>query len=233
MEQWISFAVGPLFRFAFVLMLLGAARLVLLQVWAVVEARRRAGDRTLPAKQILKTTLEWTIPFSRLHRLMPLQSFASFAFHAGVILIPVFFAGHVGLWKKALGVSWYAFSTAVADPLTILALASIGILFGIRLWDRKARFLSGAFDYGVLALLFAVFLTGFFSSHPWLSPIPYNVALLLHFLGAEAVIVMIPFTKLSHAALYATIRFSSETGWKFVPDAGEKVAAALGKEGGV
>lgn len=233
MENMIDFAKGPLFRFSFALMALGMLRLAALQVWAIAEARATAGDRNSPLKNSIKSTFEWMVPVMRLHRLMPLQSFSSFVFHAGMVLIPLFFAGHTVLWKKAVGFGWPGFSKTVADPLTLLTLAGIAVLFGIRIWDKKARFLSGAFDYGVLVLMFGVFLTGFFGSHPELSPFPVDTALLIHILGADAILVMIPFTKLSHAALYPTIRFSADIGWKFIPDAGEKVTAALGKEGRV
>jgi nitrate reductase gamma subunit len=139
----------------------------------------------------------------------------------------------VALWKKGLGFAWFGFSEHTADMLTLATLISIAVLFGFRLWDHGARSISRGYDYGVLALLFFVFLSGFFSSHPSLTPIPYTLVALLHILSAEAVMLMMPFTRLAHAALFAAASVSSEIGWKFVPDAGEKVTAALGKEGRV
>jgi len=233
MEHWLELAKGPLFRFSFLLMALGMLRLLVLQAWTVVEARRGAGDKSFPRNNILKLTLDWMIPINRMHKLRPVQGVASFIFHAGMILVPLFFIEHVALWHKGAGFSWWGFTKSVADPLTAITLISLAVLLFVRVSDRNSRFISRTFDYGVLVFLFVVFLTGFFSSHPSLSPIPYNIALLGHILCAEATLVMIPFTKLAHVALFPVIRVSSEIGWKFIPDAGEKVEAALGREGRV
>jgi nitrate reductase gamma subunit len=233
MDHWLALAKGPFFRFSFVLMALGMARLIAMQIWSVAEARRHAGDKNFPARQVAKLTLSWMIPINKLHKVRPLQSFASFVFHVGMLLIPLFYIEHVALWKHAVGFGWFGFSRPVADVLTVASLVSLVLLFGIRLWDPVSRALSKSFDYIVLLLLFVTFLGGFFSSHPASAPIPYNMVLLIHILTAELVLIMIPFTKLAHAALFATIRVSSEIGWKFIPGAGEKVKAALGKEGRV
>jgi len=233
MEHWLELAKGPLFRFSFLLMALGMLRLVALQVVNVVSARHGAGDKFFPRGNVVRLTLDWMIPINRMHKLRPVQGVASFVFHAGMILVPLFFIEHVALWKKGVGFAWPGFPKSVADPLTIVTMVSLAVLVFVRVWDRNSRFISRGFDYAVPALLFVVFLTGFFSTHPAFSPVPYNVALLAHILGAEAILVMIPFTKLAHVALFPVIRVSSEIGWKFVPDAGEKVTAALGKEGKV
>lgn len=233
MEAWLEFAKGPLLRFSLAIMILGALRLIILQVWGVIEAWYRSGNKALPIKKAFKETLTWMVPFSKLHRFNPVQGFASFIFHLGMLLIPLFYIEHIGIWHQVIGLSWPGFSRAAADPLTILTLISLTVLLGIRIRSMNVRFLSNAFDYGALILLFVVFFTGYFSSHPTWSPIPHNLVLLIHILSAEAVIMMLPFTKLAHVALYATTRLSSETGWSFVPDAGERVTAALGKEGQV
>jgi hypothetical protein len=53
----------------------------------------------------------------------------------------------------------------------------------------------------------------------------------VHVLSAELLLILIPFTKLAHAALFPFTRASWEMGWHFVPGAGERVRIALGKEG--
>ena len=233
MEQWLEFAKGTLFRFTFTLMLLGLLRLFILQVWGIVEAYFRAADKNVPLKSLLKTTFTWAFPVTRLYRLRPFHSFTSFFFHAGMILVPIFFNEHIGLWEKSVGISWVGFSKTVADPLTLITIAAIIILFAMRVIDRNSRFMSDAFDYLILALLFIPFASGFFASHPHICPLPYNLMMLIHILSAEVIFVLLPFTKLAHVALYMTIRVSSDIAWRFVPDAGEKVAAALGREGRV
>ncbi|MEW6200876.1 MAG: hypothetical protein AB1546_02800 [bacterium] len=233
MEQWLAFAKGPLFRFTFTLMLLGLLRLFILQVWGIVEAYLRASDKNVPMKSLLKTTFIWTFPVTRLHRIRPFHSFTSFFFHVGMILVPIFFDEHIGMWEKSVGRTWVGFSKTVADPLTLITIAAIITLFMMRVIDRNSRFMSDAFDYLILVLLFIPFTSGYLVSHPDMCPLPYNLMMLIHILSAEVILVLLPFTKLAHVALYATVRLSSDIAWRFVPDAGEKVAAALGREGRV
>jgi hypothetical protein len=49
-------------------------------------------------------------------------------------------------------------------------------------------------------------------------------------MSANLVFVLMPITKLSHAALMPSVQFVSELGWKWPADSGSRVAVALRKE---
>jgi hypothetical protein len=68
-------------------------------------------------------------------------------------------------------------------------------------------------------------------AHPATNPLPFPATSLVHLLSAELLLVLLPFTKLAHALLFPFTQVSWELGWHFVPGAGERVRAALGKEG--
>ena len=70
------------------------------------------------------------------------------------------------------------------------------------------------------------FVFGYFAGHPNVNPFSWQMAMLLHLLSAEALFVVIPFTKLSHIVLYFFDRLSA-LHWQLKPGAGDKVAAAL------
>jgi len=74
------------------------------------------------------------------------------------------------------------------------------------------------------------FVSGYLATHPHLSPIPWGGMMLTHILSAEALMIVVPFTKLSHIVLFAFDRLSA-VHWQLRPGAGEKAAEALfGKE---
>jgi hypothetical protein len=50
-------------------------------------------------------------------------------------------------------------------------------------------------------------------------------------MSANIVMILVPITKISHCVLLPLTQLVSEVAWHFPPDAGSKVAAALGKEG--
>jgi hypothetical protein len=49
-------------------------------------------------------------------------------------------------------------------------------------------------------------------------------------MSGNLLLVLIPITKLSHVALLPGVQIVSEVAWHWPPDAGSKVAVALGKE---
>ena len=67
--------------------------------------------------------------------------------------------------------------------------------------------------------------------HPTWNPFSYELALLVHIMSANVLLILIPLTKLSHMVLLPATQLVSELGWHFPPDAGRKVAVDLGKEG--
>jgi nitrate reductase gamma subunit len=231
MEAWLTFARGPLLRLSFAILALGVLRQVGLTVAELILAYRRAGDQVLPHGVLLRRSLGWIVPVNALRGTRCAYTAASLLFHAGVLLVPVFQAGHVALVRRGLGIGWPTFPPVVTDALTLGALAALAALALLRLADRASRVLSGFQDWFLLGLCGLVFLSGYATAHPATNPLPFPLTYLVHLLGAELLLVLLPFTKLAHAVLFPFTQVSWELGWHFVPGAGERVRLALGKEG--
>lgn len=229
MDAWLEFARGPAFRFALALLVLGLLRHLALAILGVRAILKMAGDRTLPGPAIRKTTLSWLFPTERLF-VKPVTSGYSVLFHVGVILAPLFLASHVALIERAIGISWPAMNAFFADALTLAAIAGLAAMFVLRLSSAEGRALSRPSDYAVLGIVFLPFLSGFLAAHPALNPVPFEATLLIHVLAGDLALAVVPFTKLVHIAVLPTTQLVSEAGWRFRPDAGERVARALGKE---
>ena len=54
--------------------------------------------------------------------------------------------------------------------------------------------------------------------------------MLIHVMSANLIFVLIPLTKLSHIVLMPAAQVVADVAWRFTPDAGRKIALALGKE---
>ena len=229
MDFWLQWARGPVFWTALTIMLMGLARQVLLTIWGAVRVYQRAGDRTIPTRQVVKATLKWLVPVGRLRNRW-LYSLTTFLFHVGVILVPLFLAGHVELWKRGLGLSWPALPNSAATVLTVVAMiaARAGVIQ--RASSRDARPLSRFQDYALPLLIAAVFVSGFLVMHPAWNPFSLEPVLLVHALTADLLLFLVPLTKLSHMILLPFTQLISELAWHFPPDAGSRVAVALGKE---
>jgi nitrate reductase gamma subunit len=223
-ETMLDFARGPLFMLSFLVMLLGLARHVLLQLHLLVTKRQEL--RRVRWQMLASDTLSWALPVRHLIRGTVLLSLASILFHVGVVVVPLFLADHVALWERFLGVNLPAIGQGLADLLTLLTIVCVAVLFGYRLFVTRSRALSRGGDYVILVMVALPFISGYLASHPAVNPLPWQTMMLIHVLGAEALFVAIPFTKLAHVVLVPFDRLS-QVHWQLRPGAGEKVAVAL------
>ncbi len=228
MEAWIDFGRGPLFRLAFSLMVLGLLRVLVNTIIGVAEALRRNSDRIMAWREIGKQTLGWLFPAGRLWRKRPVYGTVSVLFHFGLLVAPLFLAAHVLLWARAVGFAWPAVPQKAADWLTLATIATgLGLFLG-RLASANARALSRLQDYFWPVLLVIPFATGYICSNATIGPKPYQTMMLIHVYTADLIMLMIPFTKIAHCVLAPLSQLVTAVSWKFVPGAGDRVAATLG-----
>ena len=229
MDAWIDIARGPLFRISLAIMILGLGYRVGVTVVQILTAWLRASDRRIPARDVAAATLGWLLPV-RLLRARPVYSTASFLFHIGVILVPLFLTGHVALLAGLLPARWPRLDPTVADSLTLLCLGALGVLLVGRLVVRSARKLTRTQDAVVLLILLLTVGFGFLAAHPTTSPFPARTMVLLHILCGNLTLVLIPTTKIAHCVLYPFTQLLFQLGWHFPADTGRHVAIALRKE---
>ena len=229
MEEWLAFARGPVFRFAIMIMILGILRHLVVTALSVRTIMARAGDKVLPWQSIRKATLGWLFPIQHLGQ-SRVFTIASIVFHVGVILAPLFLMSHVLLIDQAIGISWPTLPNLLADILTVTAIVGLTVVFVLRVSSPEGRALSRFSDYAILVLTALPFLSGFLVMHPGMNPFPFQFAMLVHVLSGSLLLAILPFSKLIHVVILPATQLVSEAGWHFPPDAGEKVAAALGKE---
>jgi nitrate reductase gamma subunit len=230
MEDLLAFLKGPLLIFVVVVLVLGLTRQTALSLWALFEATRRAGDRHIPYARVLRDVALWTFPVTRLHRSLPVFSYASFFFHLGVILSAVFLREHIDLFGF-LGLSWPSIPRPYVDWLALLAFGGLSVLLGYRIYIRQSRAVSDLADYVILALLIVTVGMGYVAGQSW-NLIPYEVTMAIHIAAGATILFLFPFTKLAHCALFPLLRFSSEIGWHFTREGGAEVVRTLhGPEG--
>lgn len=229
MEQWLDFAKGPLFALTFLIMILGLARHFIVQFYSIFISKGKR-LRNVSWRKIFSDTVSWSVPVKHLIKGTVLFSTFSFIFHIGAILVSVLLVDHIILWEQFLGVNLPSIGRSLADILTLLTIGCILVLIGCRLFIRRLREVSRRSDYILLIMVLIPFLFGFFAGHPAVNPFPWRTAMLIHILSAEALFVVVPFTKLSHIVLYFFDRLSP-VHWQLKPGAGDKIAEALfGKE---
>jgi len=225
MDATLEFARGPLFALTLGIMILGLARLILIQIYTLASGKGRR-LRNAPWRKIIGESVTWAIPLPHLIRGTVLFSLSSFTLHIGLIIVPLLLSDHIALWERTLGADLPAIGRTLADVLTVMTLLCLLILLGCRIFTRRLRVVSTAMDYLLLVAIFVPFASGFLASHPGINPLRWEVAMLVHVLSAELLFILVPCTKLAHVVLYAFDRISA-VHWQLRPGAGDRVARTL------
>lgn len=231
MEQWLDWARGPMFRFAIAVMLLGLIRLAVLTVMNLVSLTRNARNKHMSGGVVARDTVGWLFPFTRVPAQNRFFTVVSVAFHICIIVVPIFLAGHVLLLQDAIGVGWPAINQILADYMTLFAIAAGLVLFSRRVSTVLTRSLCRAQDYVIPVMIVLLFTSGYLATHPAVNPFSYSATMLTHALTGDLILMLIPFSKLSHVLLFPFAQLVSEMGWHLAPRSGARVAAELGKEG--
>lgn len=225
MEPWIDFAKGPLFAFTFLIMVLGLARLALIQTYSLARGKGRRLHNA-PWRKILLESATWIVPVRHLIPGTTFFSVVSYLFHIGILIVPLFLADHVVLWERFLNVGLPAIGCGLADSLTLFTTACAIVLVGFRIFSPRLRSMSRRSDYALLLVVLNPFVTGYLAMHPRYNPLPWKIMSFIHVLSAELLFVVIPFTKLAHIVLFFFDRISV-LHWRLRPGAGEKVVRVL------
>ena len=140
----------------------------------------------------------------------PVMAIVSIVFHSCLFIAPLFALGHSLLVYESWKITLPSLPDGLIDVLTIVLLACSLFFLVRRLLIPRVQALSTAYDYIVLFLTVAPFLTGFLAYHQWLD---YKTVITLHMLAGEAMLIAIPFSKIGHMVFFFFVRIlvGSET----------------------
>lgn len=184
--------------------------------YRLIRYRRKAvaASKGLPANfqtaWAMKSLVHYLLPLNRTARSSPWSTAAGFALHIPLLMVAFFLSAHVVMLEQSWGVSWPTIPDVWADVLTIIALAALTFLAAKRVFHPALRGLTEPKDLLVLVLVALPLATGLAAHRQWGD---YPLMLTLHVLSANTLLILIPFTKLSHMALFFVSR--SATGSDF------------------
>ncbi len=125
-------------------------------------------------------------------------------FHFFLIVTPFFVLGHNILLDRSLRFSLLSLPEFTTDLFTVIVFICTAFFLYRRLFVARVRAITEGYDYLILLITVAPFLTGYFAYHQWLD---YNTIIFLHILSGEAMLITIPFTKLGHMIFFFLYRF--------------------------
>ncbi len=198
-----QFVTGPLLWFSFMVFFIGCiVRIVLYIKGLAWQADRVAytAHFSFGIKGAIRSIFFWLLPGgTRSWRNNPVFTTLFFVFHLGLIITPIFLTAHNIILRERWGVSLLTIPEGLADVMTIAVIVAFVFLILRRISLPEVRILTTAYDYLVLAIAVAPFITGL-TAH-WVAS-GHESWVVAHVLCGEIMLIAIPFTKLSHFVLF-------------------------------
>ena len=202
-----DFLTGPMFWLSLGICFIGMLVRFVLYFRGLNWQMDRVAYKAYPAqglKGALKSIIQWLIPFGT-HgwRKQPFMTVIFFGFHIGAVLVPLFLLAHNLFLEEKIGFSLVTLNPLIADILTWAVVVSAFFLMLRRIALPEVRILTTSYDYFILLISVAPFITGLLARYEVGN---YSFWLTLHILCGEALLIAIPFTKLSHIVLFFASR---------------------------
>ncbi len=198
-----QFVTGPLAWLTFGIFFGGMIYRVVSMV-KLTQKKDKVVFNHLDLKWSLNSIFRWLVPFgSRSMREKPVLTVVAFLFHLCLLITPVFLVAHNVIMKERWGVSFWTISENTTDILTIILIACVVFYVLRRIALPDVRLITTAYDYLLLAIVAAPFITGFLAYHQFSG---YQFWVIVHVLSGEIMLMAVPFTKLSHMLLFFLTR---------------------------
>ena len=120
-------------------------------------------------------------------------------------IILFLYAPHVAFFESFLGFGWPALPSGIVDAISAITILSLIAALVFRMNNKVMRFLSTPGDYVAWTVTLLPVLTGYLAFNHLL--LPYTLMLALHILAVELLMVVAPFTKLTHMFSFAMARW--------------------------
>ena len=202
-----EFVTGPLAWLAFLVFFIGIVVRLVLYVRGLdwkLDRVTYSVNTSYGVKGAVRSIVFWLIPFgTHSWRNNPIFTLLVFVMHIGLILTPLFLLGHNILMQERWGFSLWSMPDTMSDVLTIAVIVSVVLLIMRRIAFPEVRIITNAYDYLILAIAVAPFVSGLIARYAYAHSEPW---LIFHVLCGELFLIAIPLTKLSHFVLFFATR---------------------------
>ena len=203
-NELLAWARGPGFDIALTIFIVGML-LRLLEVLALGKKPDLSAPRGSGPQGALKTLVMRTLPRKTVFDKEPLRVINGYVLHIGFFIVLFLYEPHIALFDRTLGIRWPGLPSGLIDAVGAITILSLIAALVFRLNNKVMRFLSTPGDYVAWLVTLLPVLTGYLAYNHLL--LPYTLMLALHLLSVELLLVVAPFTKLTHMFSFATARW--------------------------
>ena len=203
-NELLAWARGPGFDIALTIFVAGML-LRLLEVLALGNKPDLSPPRGSGTKGAVQTLLSRNLPRKTVFEKEPLRIINGYVLHIGFFIVLFLYGPHIVLFESFLGFGWPALPSGMIDAVGAITILSLIAALVFRLNNKVIRFLSTKDDYVAWTVTLLPLLTGYMAYNHLVAS--YTMMLALHLLSVELLLVVAPFTKLTHMFSFAMARW--------------------------
>jgi nitrate reductase gamma subunit len=203
-NELLNWARGPGFDIALIIFV-GGMLLRLFEVLALGRKTDLSAPRGSGTSGGVRTIFSRFLPRTQVFQNEPLRIINAYIMHIGFFIVLLFYGPHIPLFEDLLGFGWPALPSGVINAIGAVTILSIFAALVFRLNNKVLRFLTTRGDYLAWLVTLLPVLTGYLAYNHML--LPYTLMLALHILSVELLMVVAPFTKLTHMFSFVTARW--------------------------
>lgn len=145
----------------------------------------------------LRAIVTRSIPTPETFKRSSFTVITGYIFHIGLFITIFFYTPHILLFKDITGFGWPALPSTIVDAVTVISILSLLAILVHRFNNKVLKLLTNKEDLLVWFVTIAPLLTGYIAFHGIGMSAPMLLA--IHILSVEILMVVLPFTKLTHA----------------------------------
>ena len=194
-NELLLWARGPGLTIATFIMLAGIV-VRLLEIFFLGRKANLAQPRGSEAAGGFGTMFRRFVPDNGTFKRSTFTIVSGYVFHIGLFIIVFLFVPPIMVYESALGISWPGIGSNLVDAVTVITIIALVAVLIYRLTSPVLRMLSNFNDYLAWFITILPLITGYFAFHR----LGFSATTLLavHILSVELLMVLLPFTKLSH-----------------------------------
>ena len=200
----LNWARGPGFDIALAIFVIG----MLLRLFEVLSLSKKA-DLSAPRgsgpQGGVRTLFGRSVPRGTIFRKEPLRVINGYVMHFGFFIVLFLYEPHIEFFQSGFGISWPGLPSGMVDAIAAVTILSLIAALIIRLNNKVMKYISTPGDYVAWAITLLPVLTGYLAFNHLL--LPYTLMLALHLLSVELLLVVAPFSKLTHMFSFALARW--------------------------
>ena len=199
-NELLIWARGPAFHWALAIFVFG----MLLRLFEILSLGRKpdlSAARDSGVSGGVRTLFTRSLPRPAIFSREPLRILNGYIMHIGLFVVIFLYRPHIELF----GGAWSGLPTGVVDAITAVTILSMFVALLMRFYSPVLRHISTSGDYLAWLITLLPLLTGYLAYNHLL--LEYTQMLTYHILSVELLLVLAPFTKLTHLFSFVLSRW--------------------------